>query len=210
MAGVKTVGVLAVQGAFIEHSRRLEELGVRAVELRQGADVADGLDGLVLPGGESTVQSKLLRELGMFDPLRAQLEDGMPVFGTCAGLILLAQHVANGPVAGVEAAAETTSRVEVHGFATMPVSVVRNAYGRQLGSFHITDGVLHDGERRTEIPMTFIRAPHLAELGDGVDVLASLPNGTPVAARYRNQIGATFHPELDEDLSIYRLFAQML
>lgn len=92
----KTVGVLAVQGAFIEHRRRIEQLGFQAVELRNGDDARSELDGLVLPGGESTVQSKLLRELDMFEPLANKLSEGMPVFGTCAGLILLAQQVANG------------------------------------------------------------------------------------------------------------------
>ncbi|WP_216378230.1 pyridoxal 5'-phosphate synthase glutaminase subunit PdxT [Arcanobacterium phocae] len=212
----KTVGVLAVQGAFIEHHRRLEQLGITAVELRNGEDARRDLDGLVLPGGESTVQSKLLRELDMFDPLMQKLADGLPVFGTCAGLILLAQQVANGPVAGVEHAAPTSSHVAVAGFSTMPVTVVRNAYGRQLGSFHIADGQFYGGEPDVagqdpaQIPMTFIRAPHIAELGDGVDVLALLPDGTPVAVTYRNQIGATFHPELDDDMSIYNTFARML
>ncbi|USR78895.1 pyridoxal 5'-phosphate synthase glutaminase subunit PdxT [Arcanobacterium pinnipediorum] len=212
---VKTVGVLAVQGAFIEHRRRLEQLGFEAVELRNGDDARRDFDGLVLPGGESTVQSKLLRELDMFEPLAHKLADGLPVFGTCAGLILLAQQVANGPVAGVEHAAPTSSHVAVAGFSTMPVTVVRNAYGRQLGSFHIADGKFYGGEagatgKETQIPMTFIRAPHIAELGEGVKVLAALPDGTAVAVTYRNQLGATFHPELDEDMSIYTTFAQML
>lgn len=216
----KTVGVLAVQGAFIEHCRRLEELGLRAVELRHTAHVRCSLDGLVLPGGESTVQSKLLHELDMFDPLAEALGGGMPVFGTCAGLILLAQHVMNGPVSGIDgahAAMPTNSAVEINGFATMPVTVVRNAYGRQLGSFHIDDGLYmsndHGEATRNDpvtIPMTFIRAPHIAQWGEGVDVIAQLPNGTPVAVRYENQIGATFHPELDSDLHIYEAFARML
>ncbi|MGV9183325.1 pyridoxal 5'-phosphate synthase glutaminase subunit PdxT [Arcanobacterium canis] len=216
----KTVGVLAVQGAFIEHRRRLEELGLRAVELRQAADAHQSLDGLVLPGGESTVQSKLLHELDMFDPLAEAIGGGMPVFGTCAGLILLAQHVMNGPVPGIDgaqAAMETSSTVEVNGFSTMPVTVVRNAYGRQLGSFRIDDGLYikndDSGTLQNDpvmIPMTFIRAPHIARRGEGVDVIAQLPNGTPVAVRYENQIGATFHPELDSDLHIYEAFAQML
>lgn len=256
---VKTVGVLAVQGAFIEHRRRLEELGIRAVELRGAADARLELDGLVLPGGESTVQSKLLRELDMYEALEGALAAGMPVFGTCAGLILLARRVENGSVSGVSGAAVTTSEVVVNGFATMPVTVVRNAYGRQLGGFHIDDGrffpddagagagvtraadavegldasaagdstqtnaavaeARHEGNRAggetgapasRNIPMTFIRAPHISHADEGVRVVAELPNGTSVAVRYENQIGATFHPELDDDLSIYELFARML
>ena len=110
-----TVAVLALQGAFIEHEHVLEELGVKTVELRQAADLDQPYDGLILPGGESTVQGKLLRELRMFDPLKKQIADGMPVLGTCAGLILLGspEH-----------------------FGTIPMQVKRNAFGRQLGSFH--------------------------------------------------------------------------
>lgn len=128
-----TVAVLALQGAFIEHEHVLEELGVKTVELRQAADLDQPYDGLILPGGESTVQGKLLRELGMFDPLKKQIADGMPVLGTCAGLILLGspEH-----------------------FGTIPMQVKRNAYGRQLGSFHTEAEVKGIGT----VPMSFIRA----------------------------------------------------
>ena len=114
------VAVLAVQGAFIEHEKALERLGVETVELRKAEDLEQDFDGLVLPGGESTVQSRLLKELSMFEPLKKKIEEGLPVLATCAGLILLAQNISND---------------ENRCFATLPVTVKRNAYGRQLGSF---------------------------------------------------------------------------
>ena len=115
------VAVLAVQGAFIEHEKALERLGVETVELRKAEDLEQDFDGLVLPGGESTVQSRLLKELSMFETLKKKIEEGLPVLATCAGLILLAQNISND---------------ENRCFATLPVTVKRNAYGRQLGSFY--------------------------------------------------------------------------
>ena len=116
-----TVAVLAVQGAFLEHRLMLEKLGARVIELRQARDLEQSFDRLVLPGGESTVQTKLIREQNMLEPLREKIANGMPVLGTCAGLILLAKNVEGN---------------EVSGFGTLDVTVKRNAYGRQLGSFH--------------------------------------------------------------------------
>ncbi|WP_124054017.1 pyridoxal 5'-phosphate synthase glutaminase subunit PdxT [Arcanobacterium ihumii] len=215
---MKKVGVLAVQGAFIEHCRRLSELGVTPVELRKGDDVQTEFDGLVLPGGESTVQSKLLHELGMFESLHEKIKGNMPVLGTCAGLILLAQKIANGgdesQSSAMHTATLTTSQTPVIGFSTMPVTVLRNAYGRQLGSFH-TEGKLflsrESGEQvNVTIPMTFIRAPFIAAYGSGVDIITTLEDGTPVGVRYRNQFGVTFHPELDNDLQLYSEFIAAL
>ena len=120
------IAVLAVQGAFIEHEKSLQRLGAETVELRKAEDLEQDFDGLVLPGGESTVQSRLLKELSMFEPLKEKIEEGLPVLATCAGLILLAQNVSND---------------EIRGFATLPVTVKRNAYGRQLGSFYY-EGVI--------------------------------------------------------------------
>lgn len=209
---MKRIGVLAVQGAFIEHCRRVEDLGFDAVELRNGADAAQDLDGIVLPGGESTVQSKLLHELGMFDALRAKILDGTPVLGTCAGLILLAHKVERGNGSGLAHVATTTSRVPITGFASLPVTVVRNAYGRQLGSFRTTGIATGTGSAAPEnsIPMTFIRAPHIADIGQGVETVALLADGTPVAVRYENQIGVTFHPEFDDHPHIYSLFTSLI
>lgn len=188
-----TVGVLAVQGAFVEHERRLEELGARCVELRQASDLAQPFDRLVLPGGESTAQAKMLRELGMFEPLRARIADGMPVLATCAGLILLAERLESDPT--------------VH-FGTLPVCVLRNAYGRQLGSFH-AQGVLLDeaGAPAGEpLPMTFIRAPRITQVEGDARPLATLPDGTVAAVRHANQLACAFHPELDPDPRIHELF----
>ncbi len=176
------IGVLALQGAFIEHIHALQKLGVETVELRQLADLEQPLDGLVLPGGESTVQGKLLHELGMFMPLQEKIMQGMPVLATCAGMILLAQKLTN------------DSKVHL---ATMPLTVKRNAYGRQLGSFFTESDFVTLGK----VPMTFIRAPYIESVGEGVEVLAVV-DGHIVAAQYGRQVALSFHPELDIDKSI--------
>lgn len=163
----QTVAVLAVQGAFAEHEARLSELGARCIELRQAADLKQNFDRLVLPGGESTVQRKLLDELGMLEELRTRIAEGMPVLGTCAGLILLAHDLAAHDDKG-------TPRL-----ATMDVLVERNAYGRQLGSFRTkgqVDGI--DGE----VPLTFIRAPRIVEVhGDAKAWQRSMAASSPPA-----------------------------
>lgn len=179
------VGVLAVQGAFIEHEKMLQRLGVQTVELRSREDIGS-LDGLVLPGGESTVQGKLIRELGMFDPLRELIAGGLPVLATCAGLILLSQNISND---------------DARYFQTLPVTVQRNAYGRQLGSFR-TESAFGEFEN---VPMTFIRAPVIEHAGSGVRVLSTV-NGKIVAAEWGNQLGLSFHPELDADTRIMEYF----
>ena len=185
------IGVLAVQGAFIEHIQALTALGAECVELRQAADLEQSLAGLVLPEGESTVQGKLLRDLGMYDALRAKIVAGMPVLATCAGMILLAEKLSNDD--------------KVH-FATMPITVRRNAYGRQLGSFHTyaSCGILG------EIPMTFIRAPYIEAVGEGVQVLAKVDDKI-VAAQYGKQLALAFHPELDtfESTAVHEYFLKM-
>jgi len=176
----QTVAVLAVQGAFAEHEARL-------------ADLQQNFDRLVLPGGESTVQGKLLAELGMLDELRTRIVEGMPVLGTCAGLILLARDLAAHDDKG-------TPRL-----ATMDVLVERNAYGRQLGSLRTKGQVAGiDGE----VPLTFIRAPRIVEVHGDTEALAEV-DGRIVAARQGNQLGVTFHPELDEDTHLHELFLQM-
>lgn len=180
------IAVLAVQGAFIEHRKKLDDLGVPCVELRKKEDLQTPFDGLILPGGESTVQGKLLRELDMYDPLREKIQAGMPVLGTCAGLILLAEKLTN------------DSHVY---FGTLPVSVRRNAYGRQLGSFHTVQEMKGIGE----VPMTFIRAPYIEAAGEGVEILATV-DGNIVAVRYGVQYGLSFHPELDGDNRIHEMF----
>lgn len=185
------IGVLAVQGAFIEHIHVLQALGAECVELRQAADLEQPLDGLVLPGGESTVQGKLLHDLDMYAALRAKIVAGLPVLATCAGMILLAEKLSND--------------AKVH-FATMPITVRRNAYGRQLGSFR-THAQL--GELGT-IPMTFIRAPYIEQVEAGVQVLAEV-DGKIVAAQYGKQLALAFHPELDaaESTAVHEYFLRM-
>lgn len=183
------IAVLAVQGAFIEHERKLEVLGASCVELRKAEDLNQSYDGLVLPGGESTVQGKLLRELGMFDTIRKQIKEGLPVLATCAGMILLADSL------------EGDAMVHLQ---TVPMTVKRNAYGRQLGSFHTEAEFKGIGE----IPMTFIRAPYVADVSDGVEVLAIVQDRI-VAVRYGKQMALAFHPELDEDHRVHEEFLRM-
>ena len=184
------IGILAVQGAFAEHEKVLEQLNIPYVELRKAEDLDAPYDGLIFPGGESTVQGKLLKELGMFDKIHAQLLDGMPVLATCAGMILLASSLDN----------DTH-----HYFGTLPISVKRNAYGRQLGSFH----TISECKGLGDIPMTFIRAPYVSSVDDSVDVL-SVVDSHIVAVQYKNQLAMSFHPELDDDLRIHQRFLELV
>ena len=184
------IAVLAVQGAFTEHEQMLDRLGIPYVELRKKEDLTKDYDGLILPGGESTVQGKLLKELDMFDTLKQQIQDGMPVLATCAGLILLADQVEND---------------DREYFKTLPVTVKRNAYGRQLGSFYAEEEFKGIGV----IPMTFIRAPYISEINEKKIVLAK-ENEHIVAVRYENQLAMSFHPELDDDQRIHKYFVEMV
>ena len=198
--GAERVGILAVQGAFAEHERMLSGLGVECIELRQASDLHKEFDRLVLPGGESTAQGRMLRELGMLEPLRDMIEAGMPTLGTCAGLILMAERIdgINGDGRAVDSQHNATW------LGTLPVTVRRNAYGRQLGSFRTRA----DFDDAGAIPMTFIRAPFVVETRDGCDVLARV-DGNIVGVRWRNQIGTSFHPELDEDARVHRMFLSL-
>lgn len=200
------VAVLAVQGAFIEHEQRLEALGATCIELRQARNLEQPFDALVLPGGESTVQAKLLHELGMFDTLKKKIEEGLPVLGTCAGLILLARTIEkeSGDMAGRDQSIAHV-RTKVAGLGTMPVTVQRNAFGRQLGSFHASAQFAET----PNVPLTFIRAPYITQIGEGVNTLCEV-DGRVVAARYGNQLGVAFHPELDDDNTVYSLFLSMI
>ena len=194
------IGVLALQGAFAEHEKVLEQLGAECIELRQDRDLSEPYDALVLPGGESTVQGKLLRELGMFDTIKKQIEDGLPVLATCAGMILLASAI-DGQIAG-----QPDSY-----FGTLPVRVRRNAYGRQLASFHAKADVAGIGA----VPMTFIRAPYVVEmdkdaLASGNGQILAVVNNRIVGVRYKNQFAFAFHPELDQDTKIHETFLGMI
>ena len=183
------IGVLALQGAFIEHEKMLSKLGVQSFEIRQKSDIQKSMDGIIIPGGESTVMGKLLRELDIYDELKAMITKGLPVFGTCAGLILLAKSISNDSAQHLQ---------------TMSIVANRNAYGRQLGSFH-TDAQF---EGIGEIPMTFIRAPYIDKAYDDVQVLSEV-DGKIVAARQKNQLVTAFHPELDGDTRVHEYFLSM-
>ena len=173
------IGILALQGAFAEHGSMLTRLGAEHFQIRQKKDLDREFDGLILPGGESTVMGKLLKDLDLFTDIRRKILGGMPVFGTCAGLILLAKEVEGGQ----------------ESLATMSIRARRNAYGRQLGSFHTEDTFQGIGK----IPMTFIRAPYIERVFDDGEELART-GGRTVAARQGSQLACAFHPELTGDL----------
>ena len=184
------IAVLALQGAFIEHEQMLSRLGVSSMEIRKKEDLEQSFDGLIIPGGESTVQGKLMYELGLSEPLKKRITEGFPVFGTCAGLLLLAKTIQNDD--------------RVH-FATMDITAVRNAYGRQLGSFYTEAAFQGIGK----IPMTFIRAPYIEKVSGEAQALATV-DGHIVAARQNNQLVTEFHPELNDDLSVHQYFIKMV
>ena len=184
------IAVLALQGAFAEHRQKLAQLGVDSFEIRQLKDWHQPKDGLIIPGGESTTQAKLLNELGLMTPVTDAIAEGLPVYGTCAGLILLAKKIEGEP----------SKRI-----ATMNISAERNAYGRQLGSFYV-EAPMKGIEGN--IPMTFIRAPYIKEVWDDAEVLAEV-DGKIVAARQGNQLVTAFHPELNESLEVHKYFLNM-
>ena len=186
------IGILALQGAFEEHAKVLDKLGVSSVQIRNLDDFQQyqsDLYGLILPGGESTTMSKLLRDQNMLIPLRGAILNDLPVFGTCAGLILLAKKI--------------TSQEESH-LATMDIVVERNAYGRQLGSFYTEAECKGVGQ----IPMTFIRGPIISSVGEGVEILATVDNQI-VAAQEKNMLVTSFHPELTDDVRLHQYFINM-
>ena len=176
------IAILALQGAFAEHEQILHKLGVETFQVRNLEDWQRHKDGLIIPGGESTAIMKIMKDENLFEPIKKAIEEGLPVFGTCAGLILLdKQHL-----------------------GTMNIKAKRNAYGRQLGSFSTTSSFKGIGE----IPMTFIRAPYIESVGEGVEVLSEV-DGRIVAARQGKQLVTAFHPELDSDLRVHEYFLKM-
>ena len=184
------IGVLALQGAFIEHVKMLCSLNVEAIEVRKSEQLRD-LDGLIIPGGESTTFGKLAVEYGLIEPIRAMCEAGKPVWGTCAGMIFLAKDIGHmQPLIGM-----------------MDVHVKRNAFGRQVDSFEV-DLDVPALEPRAPFHAIFIRAPLIESIGKGVEVLAKLDNGTIVAARQRNLLATSFHPELTNDARFHRYFLE--
>ena len=193
------IAVLALQGAFAEHRAMLERLGAQTFEIRQVSDWQKPKDGLVIPGGESTVIIKLLHELGLFAEIKESIERGLPLFGTCAGLISVAKRVENS--AG-EPERFGGPEIFYPGLATMNICACRNAYGRQLGSFYTEAPMLLSSQEHI-LPMTFIRAPYIKEVGEGVKVLATV-DGKIVAAQQGNQLVTAFHPELNHDTTIHQ------
>ena len=190
------IAVLALQGAFLEHEMILRRLGVDCFEVRQKQDWLQEKDALIIPGGESTTQGKLLDELGLLLPIREEIENGLPVFGTCAGLILLSRDV--------EGNSETAPAPPRLG--TMQITTARNAYGWQLGSFRVESTFVGiEGQ----IPMTFIRAPYIKDATEAVEVLAKVDDRI-VAARQGNQLVTAFHPELDADTHVHEYFLNMI
>ena len=188
------VGVLALQGEVGRHAAALTELGADVVAVKREEDLA-AVDALVLPGGESTTMSMLLESSGLFEPVAARLHDGMPAFGTCAGMILLADEVLDG-------------RPDQRFFHAIDISVRRNAFGRQVDSFET--GLHVAGVDRPDEPVdaVFIRAPFVERAGDGVDVLATV-DGHPVLCRQGRVLVSSFHPELSDDLRVHQLFLDL-
>ena len=188
------IGVLALQGAFAEHRKMLEKLGIESFEIRKKSDLNNAInnndiDGLIIPGGESTVIGKLLYDLDLFDDIKKLILEGLPVFGTCAGLILLAKEI------------ENDSRTYL---GAMDIKVRRNAYGRQLGSFFTESEFKGIGV----IPMTFIRAPYISSVGKNVEILSEV-DGNVVAAKENNILVTSYHPELNDNLKVHEFFVEM-
>ena len=192
-------GILAVQGAFAEHAAMLDRLGAPWKLLRAREDFDDSIDRVILPGGESTTQGKLLRSTGLFDPINEHIKAGKPVFGTCAGMILLAKRLDNDP--------------NVY-FGALDATVRRNAYGRQLGSFATTEDVqtfAANGDPSgviSDFPLVFIRGPFVAGVGPRALVMAST-GGNAVALQQDNILATAFHPEITDDTRVHKYFLNL-
>jgi 5'-phosphate synthase pdxT subunit len=185
------IGVLAMQGAFAEHVRALESAGARTRLVRTAADL-DGLDGIILPGGESTTMTMLMERMGLLEPLRKAIEGGLPTLATCAGMIVLAHDITDGMASQV-------------GLGLLDVAVRRNGYGRQVDSFEADLQITGLGAK--SFPGVFIRAPLVESTGDA-EVIASF-DGRAVAVKQGNIVALCFHPELSGDLRLHREFVRM-
>jgi pyridoxal 5'-phosphate synthase pdxT subunit len=192
-----TIGVLALQGDVREHLRTLTDLGVHAVAVRRPAELA-ACDGLILPGGESTTMAKLARTFDLFEPLRQRIAEGLPTFGTCAGMILLAEG-------GLDGTADQET------FGGIDMTVRRNAFGRQVHSFE--GDIAFDGFD-SPVHAVFIRAPWVERLGEGVEALATIPSGEAVgrivAVREGHLMATSFHPEVGADDRVHRYFVELV
>lgn len=189
---MKTIGVLGLQGAVSEHAAMLDRLTDVSPRIVKYQEDLDSIDALIIPGGESTAIGRLLREFALTEPLRERITAGMPVWGTCAGMILLAKKIRD---------------EEVRHLAVMDIEVRRNAYGRQLDSF--TTHVALPEISTDQIPLVFIRAPYVVDTAPEVEVLLEV-DGNIVACRQDNMLATSFHPELTDDLSFHRYFADMI
>lgn len=189
---MKTIGVLALQGSFREHLKMLGKLSdIKPIPVRTLSELNEA-DGLIIPGGESTTMGKLLRDFGLLEPLREKITNGLPVWGTCAGMILLANSIVGGE--------------PVH-LGVMDITVRRNAYGSQLDSF--SKKIVISEISKEPIEAVFIRAPWIEKAGKSVNVMACL-DGKIIAARQGNIIATSFHPELTDDLSFHRYFVSLI
>ncbi|MEL0194354.1 MAG: pyridoxal 5'-phosphate synthase glutaminase subunit PdxT [Acidimicrobiaceae bacterium] len=188
------IGILALQGAFAAHQRVLTDLGASVTLVRSVEDV-NGLDGIVLPGGESTTMSMLLDSSGIAAPLRERVRNGFPVFGTCAGLILLAEKIVDG-------------RADQQQLGGLAITARRNGYGRQIDSFESSISIC-EAENTFAMNGVFIRAPRIEEVTGDVEVLGTV-NGDVVLVRQGNILGATFHPELSDDHRVHEMFLKMV
>ncbi len=186
------IGVLALQGGFIEHINILEKLGVTAKPVYK-PDELEGIDGLIIPGGESTSMLNLMNGFNIFEPLKERARDGLPVMATCAGMVLLAKEVSN---------------PDMETLALMDISVKRNAFGRQVNSFEASIDIPSLGKK--PFPSIFIRAPLIECASPNVDVLGSLGNGATVAARQGRLLAIAFHPELGQDTRLHRYFLEIV
>jgi len=193
-----TIGVLALQGDVREHLRALAACGVRAVPVRRPGEL-DDVDGLIIPGGESTTMSKLAVEFGLADPVRKRIAEGMPAYGSCAGMIMLAEEVLDG-------------RPDQQSFAGIEMTVRRNAFGRQVDSFEASVPI--DGVDGPPFHAVFIRAPWVERVGPGVEVLGTVADGPAagriVAVRQGQLLATAFHPELTGDLRVHQLFVELV
>lgn len=184
----KTIGVLAVQGDFLEHIQTLQRIGAETKEIKLPEDL-DDIDGIILPGGESTTQARLLDVFNLREPLKKKIEEGLPVWGTCAGMILLAKKLVQ-------------DKPEPLGL--MDITVNRNGYGRQIESFEVKLKIKSLNDEL--FPAVFIRAPKIMETGEGVEILGQLEDETIVAVKQKNMLATAFHPELTTDTRFHEYF----
>lgn len=184
------IGILALQGAFLEHQKILTDLNVENILVKTAKEL-ENIDGIILPGGESTTIGKLLRDFNILEPLKNKIKNGFPVFGTCSGMILLAKKITDSDISHL---------------GTMNIEVKRNAYGRQLGSFE-TFQTFKGIDKK--IKMIFIRAPYVNNFEKNIEILATVNNHI-VAVREKNMLAVSFHPELTEDVSIHKYFLNIV